>query len=170
VAGAAGRLGPSDVLLAVANRGGNKLDPFLAVSASLTLKPDAKGTDVTVAVTLRNATPPGQPRYVTGPGTEDAAAGDYEGFVSLDFPLRAGLDSVAGNAPVVAAGPDGPSSRVLSTPVIIKVGASAQATFKFRLSGQHGQLTVQSSARIPPTNWQSGRQSFTDATPHTVSW
>ena len=165
-AGAAGRLGPSDLLLAVANRAANKLDPFLAVTANLTVKPDATGTDVEVAVTLRNQTPAGQPGYVTGPGTDDAAPGDYEGFVTLDFPGRAGNDSVAGNAPVVAAGRDGPNSLVLSTPVIIKVGATSQAVFRFRLSGSHGQLTVQPSARIPATTWQAEGKSFTDATPH----
>jgi hypothetical protein len=169
-AGAAGRLSPSDVLLAVDNRAGNKLDPFLAVSANLTLKPDATGTGVQVIVTLGNQTPDGQPKYVTGPGTSDAAPGDYEGFVTLDFPGRAGQDSVAGNAPVVAAGRDGPNSLVLSTPVIIKMEATTQVTFRFRLSGTHGQLTIQSSARIPATTWHSPRQSFTDATPHPVSW
>jgi hypothetical protein len=168
--GVAGLLGPSDVLLAVANRGANKLDPFLAVSATMTLHPDATGTDVEVAVTLRNATPPGQPRYVTGPGTEEAAPGDYEGFVGLDFPGRAGKDSVAGNLPVVSAGRDGPNSLVLSTQVVVKPGASGQVTFRFRLSGSHGELKVQASARIPPTTWQVQGQSFTDATPHTVSW
>ena len=169
-AGAAGQLGPQDLLLAVSNRGANKLDPFLAVSSTLTLHTDATGTDVEVAVTLRNDTPPGQPHYVTGPGTGNSAPGDYEGFVALDFPGRAGKFSVADNAPVVTSGPDGPSSLVLATQVVVKPGATVSVAFRFRLSGSHGQLTVQSSARIPPTNWHAPGQNFTDATPHTLSW
>ena len=169
-AGAAGRLTPSDLLLGISNRGGNKLDPFLAVSAKLTLKPDATGTDVEVAVTMANTTPPGLPTYVTGLGTKDAAPGDYEGFVTLNFPARAGNDSMVGNPPAVAAGPDGPFSLVLSTQVVVKPGASGQVTFRFRLAGRHGTLTVQPSARIPATNWQAPKQTFTDATSHSVSW
>jgi len=170
-AGVGGRLGPDDVSLAVLNRGGNKLDPFLAVSSQMSFRPDGGGSVVEVTVQLRNQVPSGQPSYIAGTGREAGAVpGSYIGFVTLDVPARAGNLQVVGDQPVVAAGSDGPDNLVQAAQVVIPPGQGASVVFRFRLAGLHGQLRVLPSARIPAVSWQAGTSAFDDISAHVVSW
>ena len=64
----AGTLSADSTLVAVLNRGGNKLDPYLQVSC--TLQVDGRGgsgTTGTLTVRMVNTTPPGQSGFIGGP-------------------------------------------------------------------------------------------------------
>ena len=88
--GVAGNLSADSTLVAVLNRGGNKLDPYLQVSC--TLQVDGQGgssTTGTLTVRMVNTAPPGQ-GYVGGPypglGT---VYGEYPGLLAVNLPAAA---------------------------------------------------------------------------------
>jgi len=90
--------------------------------------------------------------------------------------LEVGVDiatarQVTGNPPIVTAGTDGPDSRVLASSVVVKRGQTVQVSFHFRLAGQHGQLRLDPSARLPqPMTWQLNGHQVVDDSAHTVRW
>ena len=86
----AGTLKPNSMLLGVHNRGGNKLDQFLGVNASVVTRGVRDGTRVTVTVRLHNAAPTKEdlPPKVAGPypGAVDGAEGRYQGLLVMQLP------------------------------------------------------------------------------------
>lgn len=167
-AGVAGAVTEDSLLLAVLNRGGNKLDQFLDVESRLAFTAQGNGTDAVMTVSLRNTTPPGQPIYVEGPHpASGVGAGDYVGLLSVTLPVSAFDVSVDGFAEVAAAGVDGPS-RVVAVPVSVPRGANQTLTVRFRLSGRGGTLRVEPSARFPAERWVVPGQSWNDGRRHTV--
>ena len=66
---ASGALPRDALLLSVLNRGGNKLDQFLRVTADMTWTEGTGSRRVSVAITATNTTPAGLPRFVAGPAT-----------------------------------------------------------------------------------------------------
>lgn len=169
-AGASGRLGRRAMMLGVINLNGTKLDPYLAVTSRLSIVATSRHTRVQVVVTVGDHAPAGLPPYVAGRGGKGLPPpGSYDGAIALDFPGSAGEASVLGHARLEAAGADG-HSTVLAAPVVVEAGTSVTRTFRFTLSGSHGSVRIEPSARIPPTTWAYAGKSFTDATAHTVRW
>jgi hypothetical protein len=167
VLGAAGQLSEDDLLLSVLNRGGNKLDQFLGVHATLTSVTTGGLRRVSVQVDLGNRTPEGLPRYVAGPfpGT-DLVAGDYLGLLALTVPAGAGNPSVEGTT-LAATGLDG-DNKVIVADVLLGRGQSTTITISFDLPTAWTSLDVQASARVPPVTWTAGGRSWDDDRPETV--
>ena len=150
----AGDLRPDSLLVSVLNRGGNKLDWYLPVDARIATAAVSGGTDVTVHLTVRNTTPRGLPRYVTGPPSGQRwSAGTYVGLVTVDVPGAATEVRIAGTIPPVQ-GRDG-SAQVISTIVELAPGQQREIDLQFHLPGRHGQLTVEPSARMPGITWHA---------------
>jgi hypothetical protein len=169
-AGLAGDLGPDSVLVSVLNRGGNKLDWFLPATAELSTVPEGSATEVTVALHLRNTTPPGLPTYVAGPPFgERWPKGRYVGLVTVDVPGAATDVRIDGGAPPMVSGADGQAS-VIATPVSLDAGATQDVTVTFRLPGRHGSLVVEPSARFPGIAWQHGTRRWQDSEARRAKW
>ncbi|MBW3574860.1 MAG: DUF4012 domain-containing protein [Actinobacteria bacterium] len=169
-AGTSGTLEPDSLLVAVLNRGGNKLDRFLEVSPRLIGQRRADGTHVTIEVVLANQTPLGEPGYVAGPHPLlEVAKGDYLGIVSVNVPGSALEVRMDGSPPLVADGPDGPS-RVIATPVLVPAGATQRVMVRFRLPAGAARLRVEPSARIPPQEWRMGSEVWEATAPRRVEW
>ncbi len=168
--GISGRAGPSDVMVSVINRGANKLDPYLGVSADWSVKPAGPDSAVTLTVTLADRTPAGQGSSIVGnePGLP-VAPGGYTGILSLNLPGAAFAAGIAGHPTLLAAGPEG-RQLVLAAPVALQRGRSAAWVAHFLLPGRHGRVEVMPSARIPAEQWAAPGGSFTDATAHSLSW
>ncbi|HEX2193250.1 MAG TPA: DUF4012 domain-containing protein [Acidimicrobiales bacterium] len=170
VAGVDGSLTADSLLVAVNNRGGNKLDQFLDVSSGLEVAEAGRDTLLTVRVTLRNRTPTGEPRYIAGPA-EGSGVGEgvYLGIVSLSLP-GAALDAyVEGEREVAVAGPDGPG-QVIGLQLAVGRGEQRTVVVRFRLPGRDGSVVVEPSARVPAITWTSGRLRWADSARHVVSW
>ncbi len=180
-AGVAGRLADDNVMAAVINRGGNKLDQYLAVTTKLSLRQtggsgsggsaqQGPSTEATLTVHLQNNTPPGQSPYIAGPDPGSGnAPGEYVGLVAVNLPAYARDPSVAGHTTLAAAGAEGPT-MVLAVPVSVLAGQGSDVVVHFRLPGEHGEMKVVPTARIPAVDWDGARGSFNDSSPHSVSW
>lgn len=177
------------MMLSVLNRGGNKLDHYLDITSTVTVDNkspviDGSATDgsangnqltdneealrhVRIDVSLLNQTPSGLPPYITGPyPSTDLAEGEYKGIVALTMPKGAGDITIMGGTPA-ALGNDGPT-RVAATEVRIPRGAETSVSFDFYLPRSWPTLEVLPGARIPPTSWTTGSESWTDDTTHVL--
>ncbi|MBS1837255.1 MAG: DUF4012 domain-containing protein [Actinobacteria bacterium] len=165
--GATGTLDGQSMLLSLMNRGGNKLDQFVSITAAMSWKADGKVRHVAVEVDMANGTPPGLPRYIVGPypgiGT---VAGEYKGVLALTVPRSAGNASSEG-AELFRSGDDGPT-RLVAAKVDLQAGTSTRVTFRFDVPIEQRRIVVQPSARIPPVTWHAGGDEWTDDGPRTV--
>jgi hypothetical protein len=153
-AGIDGEVPADGLLLSVVNRGGNKLDWLLDVTASVTVAQDAATSSdhVTVAVDLHNLVDPAvEPRYVAGPWDASLAAGQYLGVVTLTMPAAA--TNAAADGEVVVAGHDGASS-LLGARVVVDPGASATVEFRFDVPRGTAPLQLLPSGRAEPIDWR----------------
>lgn len=171
-AGAGGQVEGNELLLALINQAADKLDPYQRVTAVASTHPSGTRTRVSIRVTIDNTTPETLTGYAAGgaPGTPPAR--EYAGYASLDFPLDATDATVTGAGPIVAAGPD-LFAQVLAVEIAVPDGQSRSVTFAFSLPGRNGSLTVEPSARIPPTSWVAGDATtvrFEDSVAHSFSW
>jgi hypothetical protein len=172
--GVSGQLSPSSAMVAVINRGGNKLDQYLSVQAGLRITPGSgsgsSSTAGTLTVDLQNRTPPGQSQFIAGPypglGT---VYGEYTGLLAVNLPPQASHLAVSGGAPLDALGAEGPV-WLLATPVDVKAGSSEQIVVTFRLPAGPGSMTVVPSARLGPVPWRYRGAVYSDAAPFTLSW
>jgi hypothetical protein len=170
--GVAGSLSADSAMVAVLNRGGNKLDQYMTVSNSLELTPGAGSAPTTgsLTVTLENQTPPGQSQFIAGPypglGT---VYGEYVGVLAVNLPPEASHLAVTGGPALDALGAEGPD-WLIATGVDVKAGASQQITVTFDLPAGHGSMTVVPSARLQPVVWHYRGNSFNDGAPFTLSW
>jgi hypothetical protein len=154
-AGIDGDVPPDGLLVSVVNRGGNKLDWFLDVTARVTVDSDtATATDhVAVTLDLHNRVDPlMESRYVAGPSDPSLAAGQYLGVVTLTIPAAAENATAAGGE-VVVAGNDG-DATLLGARVVVDPGARTTTTFRFDLPRDHPALEPQPSGRARPIEWQ----------------
>lgn len=153
--GADGTLASDSMMVSVLSRGGNKLDQFLDVDASL----EVAGREATLSLELTNRTPAGEPPYVLGyfqflkvpPGT-------YTGIATVNLPEGSELLDAGAFLP---RGQDGPTGVVVS-PVQLKAGESKQLAVRFRLPPEREAVWVEPSARLPATHWRSGGQEWDD--------
>jgi hypothetical protein len=176
-AGGAGQLGSQDLMTTVLNFGTNKLDWFLDVGDTLDVTPGNGQTELTLHIHLKNRTPPGQSTYIAGPGRPiDLSTapqtvqpyGQYTGMVAVNLPAAATGAVIDGNPNPPVNGPEGPTT-VLAVRVMLQAGQAQDVTVHFGMPGDHGQIRVQPSARVPTVSW-GGIQSFNETGVHTVSW
>lgn len=169
-AGVDGSLRPDSVLVAVLNRGGNKLDQFLEVSSDLAIARAGTDTVVTLRVTIANRTPRGEPEYIAGPSPGSGLGeGVYAGIVAVSLPGAAEDGHIEGVQDLAVAGRDGPS-RVVGSLFQLERDQQRSVVVRFRLPGRDGQMTIESSARAPAIRWTSGRRQWSDYYPRVVSW
>jgi hypothetical protein len=181
-AGIAGTVERDSLLLGVHNRGGNKLDQFLNVTAALATKPDSLGTAVTVGVRMQNSAPEGLPQYVSGPypNAIGSREGLYQGLLVAELPALARDMYITGpdgkRLPLVAVGRDG-DAWVVSAYVEAARGAVARATVHFRLPPGARTIQVEPSARVPAIEWGYGAggaekavDQWRDEAAHDVAW
>ncbi|MGI8983772.1 MAG: DUF4012 domain-containing protein [Acidimicrobiales bacterium] len=165
-----GAVGSDDLLVAVLNRGGNKLDPYLQVSADITVEPDLDATAVSIELTLANTVTAEEPFYILGPSPPlEVATGTYVGLVTVTLPGAAGSGRFDGTESLAIAGADGPT-RVVGVPVEVPVGKERIFTVRFELPFGPGSLYVLPSARVPAVSWQWEDTSWKDDHPEEVTW
>ncbi|MDQ4097343.1 MAG: DUF4012 domain-containing protein [Actinomycetota bacterium] len=169
-AGLDGSMTSTSVALNVLNRGGNKLDQFLGVTATLDVNATQETTDVALHVRVRNQTPPGEPPYIAGPHPDSGVGeGDYVGILALNVPGRAFDVGVQGADNLVAAGSDGPT-QVVGAPLLLRRGEEVSVVVRFRLPARDRAVTVVPSGRIPPVAWKAGPRQWDDTTTRVVRW
>jgi len=171
-AGIGGEL-PSDALaVSILNFGGNKLDQFLDVQASLTLRPAAGGGQhAHLALRIRNTAPVDVPGYVAGPYPGSGLGeGVYQGVLAVSVPGGASLPRVGIAAPTLAAGADGPTTVVAHGYFPVARGQVLDVPVDFDLPAGLSALQVIPSARIPPITWHFGQKTFQDTAPERLQW
>ena len=168
--GVDGRVDADDLLVAVVNRGGNKLDPYLEVSGDITVVPGPDSTAVSVEMTLENTVTGAEPPYILGPTPPvEAAPGTYVGLVAATLPGAAGSGRFEGVGPLAVAGADGPT-RVVAAPVEVPLGEKRTLTLSFELPAGPGSFEVLPSARTPAISWHWRGRSWLDDHIEEVSW
>lgn len=169
--GVDGALRPDSLLVSILNRGGNKLDQFLQVAADLSFAPKGADTEVTLTVTLTNATPlKGEPAYVAG---EDPNTGVpqnvYLGILSVNVPAAAYGLSIDDSAAYAVAGADGPT-RVVGLQLRVDHQKSRTAVVRFTLPGARGSVRVEPSARVPAITWSGPGGTWPDGAPFDIAF
>lgn len=165
-----GRLTERSLMLSLLNRGANKLDRFLRMESTLSLRPEGEETAAELRVTMTNTTPEGEPPYVVGPYPgSPVGAGDYFGILALNVPMFAGDLASDAESPPAAAGTDGPT-RVLGVPVRIDRGQAKTVTFRFRFADPRGSLVVEPAGRVPAFVWTAPGGSWSSNERRTVTW
>lgn len=167
--GVSGELSADAMMLSLINRGANKLDPYVSMHAELSVAPGDGVRRVTVDVTLENSAPDGLPQYVAGPQPVSGARipGDYVGIVALTVPGSATNPSVSTDGFAVL-GDDGPV-RVVGANVLVGPGEQRVVSIEFDLPAAVDVLRVLPSARLPPTTWTAGSESWTEQGPYLLS-
>jgi hypothetical protein len=169
-AGVGGRLSNSSLMVSVLNRGGNKLDWFLRVNATLEFARGATGAEGVVRITVKNATPRGEPSYIAGPGEDTGGKeGDYVGILAVSLPGFSGGGRIEGVRALGIVGGDGPT-RVVGIPFILARGSTRVFVVRFQLVDRTGSVRVEPSARIPTIRWVSGQDHWQDDSARVVSW
>lgn len=169
-AGVDGALDEDDLLVAMVNRGGTKLDQYLEIEADLRVEPMAELTEVTVDLRVRNVAPDGEPPYVVGPNPAlDVAAGTYVGLVAATLPGAATGGRFEGVDHLAVAGSDGPT-RVVATSVQIPQGGEQAMTLRFQLPPGIDAMEVLPSARVPSIQWHRGEMAWTDDHLERIEW
>ena len=113
-AGIDGSLKTDLLAVSVMNFGGNKLDQFLTVDATLSITPLPRGgSRARVTVRLHNTAPTDLAGYVGGPNpSTDLQEGEYQGVLAVNVPGVASLPTLQGAGPLLAVGLDGPTKVV----------------------------------------------------------
>ena len=171
-AGIAGELPPDSLAISIMNFGGNKLDQFLDVDASLSRRPRPDGgQQVHLELRLRNSAPVGLAGYVAGPNPGSGVGeGVYQGILAVSVPGVASLPSIQAIAPTLAAGRDGPTKVVARGYFTVARGEALDVGVDFALPAGLNDLQIQPSARIPPITWHFGQRTFRDTAPERVQW
>jgi hypothetical protein len=163
---AAGIVDGESLLLGLHNRGGNKLDQFLAVDADLSTRAVTDGTQVEIRVRVRNEAPTGLVPYIAGPYefAPGGAEGKYQGLLVCNLPAWARDAAITGIGEQVASGPDG-DSQVVAAYTELERGQEVTATITFVLPDGAGGLRIEPSARTPSVTWHAGGETWRDNHP-----
>ncbi len=168
--GVAGQLSSSSLLAAIVNTGGNKLDQYLDVAASLRIGTARGKARATLDFRVANHTPAGQSQFIAGPYPGlHTAYGQYVGLLALDLPAGVSDVKVKGDPTLAASGPEGPAFLVAS-PVNVEAGKTQNISVSFTLPSLHGDLTVLPTARLRSVGWTYPQGRATDAEPFVVRW
>jgi hypothetical protein len=171
-AGLAGRLKPDSLSLSIMNFGGNKLDQFLKVDATILARVRGDGRSaVHVTVRIKNVAPTGLPGYVAGPYPGSGAGeGVYQGMLGVNAPGGGSFPSLRGVGPLRVAGADGPTKAAAAGYFQIARGRTLKASVDFVLPPAVRSVEIEPSARIPPIRWRFSGRSVTDATVEHFAW
>ncbi len=165
-----GALEGDELLVALLNRGGNKLDPYLDVVAELSVEPGPDATVVSVDLTMMNTVTSEEPAYILGPSPPlEVAPGTYVGLVAATLPGTAGSGRFEGVDQLAVAGADGPN-RVVAVPVEIPRGEQRSLTLRFELPPGPGTMDVLSSARTPTVSWRANDLVWEDDHVQRLGW
>lgn len=165
-----GTLEGDELSIAVLNRGGNKLDPYLQVDAHLQVSPGPTLTEVSVELRLENRVSAEEPSYILGPSPPlEVAPGTYVGLVAANLPGSAGSGRFDGFDQLAVAGSDGPT-RVVAVPVEIPRGEERTLTLRFELPPGPGAVRVLPSARTPAISWTGPDRSWQDDHAEVLVW
>ncbi len=165
-----GSLHRDSLLVSVLNRGGNKLDWFLQVSADVNIRSVGNDSEIAVTMHLANHVPDGEPTEIAGPDVNSGVgAGVYLGIVTVDVPAAARDARFDGVEQLAVIGPDGPS-QVIGFQLDVAPGAERTVTARFRLPGKRGSLQVEPSARVPAIEWTSGSISWSEQSRKYLAW
>jgi hypothetical protein len=169
-AGVDGGLRSNSLLLGLVSTGGNKLDPYISVDATLTLRGDGDDTDGELRVRLENTAPEGQPQYLAGPAQGTGlAAGEYRAVLAVTLPGSTREARIEGVDQLPVAGNDGPTvvvGRVIQLPR----GQHHESVVRFRLLGPHGMIRLEPSARAPAPHWRYRGQTWEEDGGRTVEF
>lgn len=169
-AGIDGRLEQDDLLVAVLNRGGNKLDPYLQVDAAVDVEELPGETRVAITLRLSNSVGVDEPLYILGPDPSvDAAPGTYVGLVAASIPGTAAEGRFDGVQRLPVAGRDGPS-RVVAAPLIVPRGETRLVTLRFELPPEVRAFDVLPDARVPAIQWQAQGREWAGDHPEAIMW
>jgi hypothetical protein len=149
-----GSLPDDAALVAINNRGGNKLDWFSQFTVNVVRTPGPELDTLWVDVELRSWAPAGnEPRYVIGPnGEASERAGQIVGYLSVVAPRGATDVTFEGEGQVVVNGTDD-GHRVVSRLVRVDPGSTWRGVWSF--SVPHGAKIVPApSARPIPSIWK----------------
>jgi Protein of unknown function (DUF4012) len=148
-----GSLPDDAALVAINNRGGNKLDWFSQFTMNAVRTPGPERDAIWVDVELRSWAPAGnEPRYVIGPnGEASERAGQIVGYLSVVAPRGATEMNFEGDGQLVVNGTDD-GHPVLSRLVRVDAGGTWRGVWSF--SVPHGAKIVPApSARPIPSIW-----------------
>jgi hypothetical protein len=166
--GVSGTVPADAVVLSVLNRGGTKLDPYLRVDATMTVRERGDHRRMEVRVQIDNTAPPGLPRYVAGPVTVTGATdpGDYVGIVALTVPGSATAPSISTEGFAVV-GDDG-DTRVVGGNVLVPAGTSTVVEIGVDLPLELDTLWILPGARLPATTWNVDGETWTERRPRPI--
>lgn len=162
-----GELTEDDLMVSLINRGGNKLDQFIEISAELDEELVGDSRAVSISLELDNTTPEGLPAYVAGSGlVAGLSPGDYKGYLTLDLP-RGAHSVVVRGAELLATAEDGPTQLVV---IGVKVARSERSSVEvfFSMHESWSSVTVLPSARVPPVQWRHDGEEWNDHTARTI--
>ena len=169
-AGIDGSLRADSMLVAVMNRGANKLDWFLQTESELRLVPSGRDTKAELRVHIKNAVPDGQPKYIAGRNKDGTVPRNvYPGLLAVSLPGVARDPVFDGVAKLDVAGRDGPTV-VVGFPFDLQRDEERTVVLRFLLPGEDGTIRVEPSGRVQPVRWSSGGRRWTDETAHSVRW
>jgi hypothetical protein len=149
-----GSLPDEAALVALNNRGGNKLDWFSQFTMNAVRTPGPERDAIWVDVELRSWAPASnEPRYVIGPnGEASERAGQIVGYLSVVAPRGAAEVTFEGDGQVVVNGNDD-GHRVVSRLIRVDPGGTWRGVWSFTVP--HGAKIVPSpSARPIPSIWK----------------
>ena len=163
-----GELDAQSTAVSLVNRGCNKLDWFVDVSARLDFAPTAEGREGTLRVVVENRTPPGQSSYIAGPQPSCGvtAAGEWLGFLSVHLPGRVGQAGFEGGQVVLDA-QDGPT-RLVAANLRVPAGQRVESVLRFEVPTDVLAVELEPSGRARPVTWRVGERRFGDDHHHTV--
>ena len=169
-AGIAGQLHSDSLAVSVLNFGGNKLDQFLSVDATLSIQVRSNGSSQAhLVLQLHNSAPTGLGTYIEGPNPNtNLDGGEYQGVLAVNVPGAASLPTLRGVAPLLAIGVDGPTKVVAGGYFQILRGRTLNASVDFQLPAGLRELAVDPSGRVPAITWHFQGQTVRDTA--TVHW
>lgn len=162
-AGITGELPDDALFVGLYSVGGVKLDPYIDVAADLV----HDGGEVSVQITVTNASPEGLPLYVEGP-IGDGEEGQYEALLVVSIPGFAEGGIVDEQTEQVS-GADG-NTVVVASRLLVLRGEGAERTVRFTLPDDAHRVTVLPTGRIPPIDWTEGGVPLDVSTARHVTW
>ena len=171
-AGISGELKTKSLAVSIMNFGGNKLDQFLHVDATLSIRQLSSGANAAhLDIRMHNVAPTGLPGYVAGPNPATTLAeGEYQGILAVNVPGYASLPVLHGVAPLLVAGVDGPTKVVAGGYFQVPRGQTLDASLDFTLPANVHSVEIEPSARIPAINWHFRGQDVDDTRSRQFSW
>ncbi|MCB0978081.1 MAG: DUF4012 domain-containing protein [Acidimicrobiales bacterium] len=145
--GVGGGIGPDTLSVGLANRGGEKLDPFIRTTATVT----TSGGKLRLEYLVRNDAPATGPRYQVGPNVAGMVAGEHRGIVVVNLPAGT-TDVTIHGAREILRSADGPTA-VVAAELSLARGKELTVSVEATLPRDLQRLVLEPAARMPGTAW-----------------